>query len=73
MAGPAKRGDVACFCIHTIHGSHINQTEKARRMVRVGYRNPGNRQTGGQSLGRPGLMVRGYRDRQDGQELLGQS
>lgn len=67
---PAKRGDVVLFCIHTIHGSHINQTDKARRMVRVGYRDPHNTQTAGQSLGRPGLMVQGYRSRLDGQELL---
>lgn len=70
VAVPASRGDVVFFSIHTIHGSHINQTDKARRMVRVGYRDPQNRQTAGQSHGRPGLMVRGYRDRQDGQELL---
>ncbi|HCL30635.1 MAG TPA: phytanoyl-CoA dioxygenase family protein [Candidatus Handelsmanbacteria bacterium] len=70
VAVPAKRGDVVFFSIHTIHGSHINQTDKARRMVRVGYRNPQNTQTAGQSHGRPGLMVRGYRDRQDGQEVL---
>jgi phytanoyl-CoA hydroxylase len=42
----------------------------ARRMVRVGYRDPHNTQTAGQSLGRPGLMVQGYRSRRDGQELL---
>jgi hypothetical protein len=41
-----------------------------RRMVRVGYRDPQNNQVAGQSNGRPGLMVRGYRDRQDGQELM---
>ena len=45
---------------------------RPRRMVRVGYRHPANRQTGGQSLGRPGLMVRGYRERQEGQEAFGQ-
>ncbi|MFH1568856.1 MAG: phytanoyl-CoA dioxygenase family protein [Gemmatimonadota bacterium] len=72
VAAPARRGDVVCFCIHTIHGSHINQTDRPRRMVRVGYRHPANRQTGGQSLGRPGLMVRGYRERQEGQEPFGQ-
>lgn len=67
---PAKRGDVVCFSIHTIHGSYINTTDKARRLVRVGYRDPQNKQTAGQSLGRPGLLVRGYRDRQEGQTLL---
>ena len=70
IAVPARRGDVVLFSIHTIHGSHINQTDTARRMVRVGYRDPHNTQTAGQSLGRPGLMVQGYRSRRDGQELL---
>ena len=54
---PAKRGDVVCFSIYTIHGSYINTTDKPRRLVRVGYRDPQNLQTAGQSLGRPGLMV----------------
>ena len=61
VAVPAKRGDVVVFQIHTIHGSHINTTDKMRRLVRVGYRDPENVQTGGQSLGRQGLMVRGMR------------
>lgn len=69
---PAKRGDVVCFSIYTIHGSYINTTDKARRLVRVGYRDPQNVQTAGQSLGRPGLMVRGYRYRRNGQELFKQ-
>jgi len=60
---PAERGDVVVFHIHTIHGSHINQTSQIRRMVRVGYRDPDNRQVAGQSLGRPGLMVCGRRPR----------
>jgi len=67
---PAKRGDVVVFNVMCIHGTHINQTNKARRLVRVGYRNPLNLQTGGQSFGRPGLIVRGYRERLEGQELL---
>lgn len=70
VAVPAKRGDVVCFNIHTIHGSHINQTDRARRMVRVGYRDPANVQSAGQSTGRPGLMVRGYRARPEGQPLF---
>jgi phytanoyl-CoA hydroxylase len=69
---PAKRGDVVCFSIYTIHGSYINTTDKPRRLVRIGYRDPRNIQTAGQSWGRPGLMVRGYRDRRDGQELFKQ-
>lgn len=64
---PAKRGDVVCFNILTVHGSHINRTDKMRRLVRVGYRDPGNRQLAGQSFGRPGLIVRGLRAR-NGQE-----
>ena len=61
VAVPAQRGDVVVFNIHTIHGSHINTTRKTRRLVRMGYRDPENKQTEGQSLGRPGPMVRGMR------------
>lgn len=61
VAVPAKRGDVVCFSIHTIHGSYVNQTDKVRRLVRVGYRDPENTQLAGQSCGRPGIMVRGMR------------
>ncbi len=67
---PAKRGDVVIFSIYTIHGSYINSTRQPRRLVRVGYRHPENKQTFGQSMGRPGLMVKGYRNRQPGQELF---
>jgi hypothetical protein len=70
---PAKRGDVVLFSIYTIHGSHINTTKDPRRMVRVGYRDPQNVQVAGQSLGRPGLLVRGYRERLPGQALLPQT
>ena len=56
---PAKRGDVVVFSIYTVHGSRINRTQRIRRMVRVGYRDPANEQVAGQSLGRPGIMVRG--------------
>lgn len=69
----AKRGDVVCFNIYTIHGSYINQTKKPRRMVRVGYRDPQNRQLAGQSNGRPGVIVWGYRDRIDSEPLLKQT
>lgn len=67
---PAKRGDVVVFCIHTIHGSRINRTNRMRRMVRIGYRDPDNVQTGGQSKGRPGLMVHGRRSRHDGMDAF---
>ena len=70
---PAKRGDVVLFSIYTIHGSYINTTKDPRRMVRVGYRDPQNVQVAGQSLNRPGLLVRGYRERLPGQALLPQS
>lgn len=61
VAVPAKRGDVVCFNIFTIHGSYINQTDRIRRLVRVGYRSPANRQFSGQSAQRPGIMVHGRR------------
>ena len=64
---PAKRGDVVVFSIHMVHGSHINQSGQVRRVVRVGYRDPENEQTAGQSHGRPGLMVMGRRPRKSGQ------
>ncbi len=67
---PAKRGDVVVFNIHTVHGSHINQTNQMRRMVRVAYRHPENRQFAGQSMGRPGLMVHGRRPRGEDDELF---
>jgi phytanoyl-CoA hydroxylase len=63
VAVPANRGDIVCFNICTIHGSYINVTDRPRRLVRVGYRDPENVQIAGQSLGRPGLMVRGFRPR----------
>lgn len=70
VAVPARAGDLVVFNIHTIHGSHINQTDAMRRMVRIGYRHPDNHQTAGQSAGRPGLMLRGRRTRAEGQELF---
>ena len=70
VAVPAKAGDVALFSIDTVHGSYINQTKKPRRLVRLGYRDPDNRQEYGQSFGRPGLIVSGYRERHEDDELL---
>ena len=58
---PANAGDVVAFSIYTVHGSEINGTDRWRRLVRVGYRHPANRQIAGQSLGRAGLMVHGLR------------
>ncbi len=58
---PAKAGDVVLFNVNTIHGSHINQTPHMRRMIRMGYRNPENKQFNGQSCTRPGRMVAGRR------------
>lgn len=66
VAVPAKAGDVVLMTINTVHGSGINRSAERRRLVRVGYRHPHNRQTGGQSFGRPGLIVAGNRDRRDG-------
>lgn len=61
VAVPAKRGDVVLFNIFCIHGSYINTTDKIRRMVRCGYRDPANKQISGQSVGRPGIVIRGHR------------
>jgi ectoine hydroxylase-related dioxygenase (phytanoyl-CoA dioxygenase family) len=68
VAVPAKAGDIVCFNINTIHGSHVNVTSEPRRLVRLGYRSPENKQTSGQSMGRPGLMVAGNRMRSQGQQ-----
>ena len=67
---PARRGDVVVFNYHTVHGSRINRTDTVRRVVRVGYRDPGNHQFAGQSKGRPGLMVWGRRPRAPGQGVF---
>jgi phytanoyl-CoA hydroxylase len=67
VAVPAKRGDVVLFNIFTVHGSYINQTDRVRRLVRCGFRAPENDQLSGQSMGRPGVMVRGIRPHKDGQ------
>lgn len=61
VACPAKAGDVVAFSIYTIHGSQINRTNRWRRLVRVGYRDPRNKQLAGQALGRAGLIVHGMR------------
>lgn len=57
----ARAGDVVAFSIFTVHGSNVNRTDKWRRLVRVGYRDPMNKQLTGHSLGRAGLMVHGMR------------
>jgi len=44
VAVPTKRGDIVVFNIHTIHGSHVNTTDKMRRLVRIGYKHPDNLQ-----------------------------
>jgi hypothetical protein len=64
---PARRGDIVVFNIFTIHGSHVNTTDKMRRLVRIGYKHPENLQTDGQSKGRPGWCVWGRRPRSEGQ------
>ena len=64
---PARAGDVVVFNILTIHGSHINVTDRMRRLVRVGYKHPDNVQTEGQSKGRPSWLVWGKRERREGQ------
>jgi len=66
---PAKAGDLVIFNIYTVHGSYMNTTSEMRRLVRVGYKHPDNRQVRGQSANRPNLMVRGRRPRHVGQVL----
>lgn len=68
VAVPANAGDIVCFSINTIHGSYINRTDRTRRMVRLGYRIPENRQLGGQNMGRAGMMVAGRRTRGEGDD-----
>ena len=57
----AEAGDVIAFSIYSVHGSYVNRTDRWRRLVRVGYRDPANKQIAGQSIGRAGLMVHGIR------------
>jgi phytanoyl-CoA hydroxylase len=70
VAVPARRGDVVCFSINTVHGSYMNVTDRPRRLVRMGYRHPDNRQLSGQSFGRPGEIVKGIRTRREGEAPL---
>ena len=63
---PARRGDVVCFNIFTVHGSYINTTDRARRLVRIGYKSPDNQQLEGQSKGRPSWIVYGRRTHRPG-------
>lgn len=58
---PANAGDVVFMTIRTVHGSYLNRTDRLRRLIRAGYRDPANRQLGGRTLGSPGLMARGRR------------
>jgi ectoine hydroxylase-related dioxygenase (phytanoyl-CoA dioxygenase family) len=69
VAVPAKAGDVVVFHLWTIHGSSVNHSERWRRLVRLGFRDPRNRQVAGQALGRPGIMVKGARPRVEGAEI----
>ena len=64
---PARRGDMVIFHYDAVHGSRINQTDRVRRIVRIGYRHPANQQFAGQSKDRPKLMVWGRRPRIEGQ------
>src|SRR4051812_43207697 len=70
---PAWRGDVVCFNIFTVHGSHINTTDRARRLVRIGYKSPANEQLEGQSKGRPSFIVHGRRPYREGDVPLRQN
>ena len=70
---PARRGDVVCFNIFTVHGSYTNTTDRARRLVRVGYKSPENQQLEGQSKGRPSWIVYGRRPHRPGDVPLRQN
>lgn len=70
---PARRGDVVCFNIFTVHGSYINTTDRARRLVRLGYKSPENEQLEGQSKGRPSWIVHGRRKHRPGDVPLRQN
>lgn len=58
---PAEAGDVILFSLWTVHGSDLNRTDRWRRAVRLGYRDPANPQLDGHAMGRMGWMVRGRR------------
>jgi hypothetical protein len=47
----------------------VNHSGRWRRLVRMGYRDPRDRQTGGQAMGRPGIVVKGVRPKIEGQEV----
>lgn len=66
---PAKAGDVVLFHLWTIHGSSVNHSGKWRRLVRLGFRDPRNKQMAGQALGRPGIIVKGIRPKVEGAEV----
>ena len=66
----ADAGDVVLFNLWTIHGSDSNHTGHWRRAVRLGYRDPANRQLDGHALGRLGWMVRGRRPKAEATEGL---
>jgi ectoine hydroxylase-related dioxygenase (phytanoyl-CoA dioxygenase family) len=69
VAVPARAGDVILFHLWTIHGSSVNHSDGWRRLVRLGFRDPRNRQVGGQAFGRPGIMVKGARPKVEGVEI----
>jgi hypothetical protein len=69
VAVPAKSGDVILFHLWTIHGSSVNHSDRWRRLVRMGFRDPRNRQVGGQAFGRPGIMVKGARPKVESIEI----
>lgn len=66
---PAKAGDVVVFYLWTVHGSAMNLSGRWRRLVRLGFRDPQNRQEGGQAMGRPGLIVKGVRPKVEDAEV----
>ena len=47
----------------------MNLSGRWRRLVRLGFRDPQNRQEGGQAMGRPGLIVKGVRPKVEDTEV----
>jgi hypothetical protein len=50
---PARRGDVVCFNYSPCTDRNINTTDRARRLVRIGYKSPANEQFGRSEQGSP--------------------
>lgn len=60
---PMDAGDVVLYNVHAVHGSRLNRSESLRRLVRVGYKDPANRQHRDESTfgAETGFLVSGSR------------